>query len=66
MLVLELVPHVLARALEPFRAPVRTLVPHHHASISLLGAGGREVALATYDARMATAARAEGVRLLEP
>ncbi len=66
MLVLELVPTVLARALEPFPVPVRTLDALHLASLEFLASTGREVALASYDARMLAVARALGVRLIEP
>lgn len=66
MLVLELVPAVLARALEPFPLPVRTLDALHFASLAFLTSTGRDVALATYDARMVTVARALGVRVVEP
>src|SRR5574341_1287002 len=55
---LELAPPVLARALEPFPAPVRTLDALHLASMEFLRARGQEVRLASYDDRMLTAARA--------
>ncbi len=51
-------PFVLQRALEPFRAPVRTLDALHLASIEFLRAQGQAVSLASYDDRMITAARA--------
>jgi len=54
---LELHPTVLARALEPFPAPVRTLDSLHLASVEFLRAQRQPVALATYDARMISAAR---------
>lgn len=54
----ELHPLVLARALEPFPAPVRTLDALHLASVHFLRQRRVEVGLATYDARMAAAARA--------
>lgn len=63
---LELVPPILSRALEPFPTPVRTLDALHLASLAFLASLGREVALASYDARMSNAARALGVRLVEP
>ena len=66
MLVLELGPPVLARALEPFPLPVRTLDAFHFASLAFLASTGRDVALATYDARMVAVARALGVRVVEP
>ena len=55
---LELLPRVLERALQPFPAPVRTLDALHLASISFLREHGKDVALATYDKRMARAAGA--------
>ena len=61
--ILELLPNVLARALEPFPAPVRTLDAIHLASIAFLRARGADVALATYDERMRVAARALGFPL---
>lgn len=61
--ILELRPSVLARALDPFPTPVRTLDALHLASVSFLLTRGQDVTLATYDRRMADAARAMGVRL---
>jgi hypothetical protein len=66
MLVLELSPPILARALDPFPAPARTLDALHLASLSFLAATGRDVTLATYDGRMAAAARGLGVEVVEP
>lgn len=54
---LELAPPVLARALEPFPAPVRTLDALHLASIEFLREQGQPVFLASYDDRMLKAAR---------
>jgi hypothetical protein len=54
---LELTPQVLARALEPFPAPVRTLDALHLASIDYLRERRQPVELATYDDRLAAAAR---------
>jgi predicted nucleic acid-binding protein len=58
---LELAPQVLARALEPFPVPVRTLDALHLASIEFLRAQRQDVKLATYDKRMAAAARKLGI-----
>ncbi len=55
---LELAPPVLARALEPFPVPVRTLDALHLASIEFLRGEGQSVKLATYDDRLLAAARA--------
>lgn len=55
---LELVPRVLARALEPFPLPVRTLDALHLASLDFLRGLGQRPILATYDRRLAEAAKA--------
>ncbi len=60
---LELARPVLERALEPFPIPVRTLDALHLASIAFLRERGHPVMLATYDARMRSAAQAMGVGL---
>jgi len=62
---LELAPPVLARALEPFPTPVRTLDALHLASVEFLRAQRQEVELASYDARMVDAARPLGIPILE-
>ncbi len=46
---LELIPEVLGRALEPFPAPLRTRDALHLASIDFLLRRGQVVTLATYD-----------------
>ena len=66
LLLLELVPPVLERALDPFPAPVRTLDALHLASLQFLRRTGRDVTLATYDARLSVAARALCIRTSEP
>jgi hypothetical protein len=53
---LELAPPVLARALEPFPTPIRTLDSLHLASIEFLRAVGQRPGLATYDRRLGDAA----------
>ena len=60
---LELVPTVLARALEPFPVPVRTLDALHLASIAFLRERGQTIELASYDSRLIAAARGLGVPL---
>lgn len=55
---LELAPIVLARATEPFPAPVRTLDALHLASIEFLSDRGQAIELASYDDRLIAAARA--------
>ena len=55
---IELAPTVLARALEPFPVPVRTLDALHLASLDFLRSRGQTVELASYDNRLAAGARA--------
>ena len=55
---LELSPPVLARALDAFPVPVRTLDALHLASCDYLRNQGQSVSLASYDHRMTIAARA--------
>jgi predicted nucleic acid-binding protein len=55
---LELSPLVVARAIEPFPVAVRTLDALHLASMTFLRDRGEPVQLATYDDRLANAARA--------
>lgn len=54
----ELSPPVLARALEPFPKPVRTLDALHLASIEFLRKQGQRISVAVYDGRLLDAARA--------
>ena len=60
---LELIPTVLARALEPWPVPLRTLDALHLASMEFLRARGQDVTLASYDDRLVTAARRLSIRL---
>jgi len=62
---IELDPVVLARALQPFPAPTRTLDALHLASASWLRERGAAIRLATYDRRLAVASRAIGLDLVE-
>ena len=62
----ELSPLVLARALEPFPVPLRTLDALHLASIEFLRSCRLQPRLASYDERMLRAATAMGIDLLEP
>ena len=55
---IELATSVLARALEPFAKPVRTLDALHLASMEFLRNQGQSVTLASYDDRLINAARA--------
>lgn len=54
----ELTPVVLARAVEPFPHPVRTLDALHLATIDFLRNQGQFIELATYDTRLLAGARA--------
>ncbi|HEX9818322.1 MAG TPA: PIN domain-containing protein [Methylomirabilota bacterium] len=58
---IEMAPPVLARALEPFPTPVRTLDALHLASMDFLRANGQAVRLASYDRRLVAAA--QGMKL---
>lgn len=60
---LELSPPVLARALEPFPTPIRTLDAFHLASMDFLRALGQHPRLATYDRRLAEAATSLDISL---
>jgi predicted nucleic acid-binding protein len=62
---IELDPTVLGRATQPFPAPTRTLDALHLASASWLRERGGEVRLATYDRRLAEAAQAMGLEVVE-
>ncbi len=59
--IVEMLPNVLARALEPFPTPVRTLDALHLASIEFLKARGQSIELASYDERLVGTARALGI-----
>ncbi len=59
-------PTVLARALDPFPVPVRTLDALHLATAAYLVAQGMRIKLATYDTRLAAAASAIGLDPVEP
>lgn len=60
---LELAPPVLARALEPFPIPVRTLDALHLSSIEILRQRQQQIELASYDERLIAGARALHVSL---
>ncbi len=60
---LELLPNVLARALEPFRVPVRTVDAVHLASMDFLRTVDPHLQLASYDDRLVASARALGVAI---
>jgi predicted nucleic acid-binding protein len=61
VIVVELSPPVLARALEPFPTPVRTLDALHLATMDFLRGQGQPLELASYDGRLLAAARALGI-----
>ena len=60
---LELATPVLARALDPFPIPVRTLDALHLASIEFLRQRQQQVVLASYDERLIAGARALQISL---
>lgn len=60
---LELAPPVLARALEPFPAPVRTLDALHLAAADFLRSQGQSLHVASYDQRLREGAEALGFSL---
>jgi predicted nucleic acid-binding protein len=61
---LELTPPVLARALDPFPLPVRTLDALHLASMEFLRTHGQRPRLASYDRRLSDAATALDIPLV--
>ena len=61
----EMHPEVLRRATLPFPVPVRTLDALHLASLTFLLERGYELALATYDARLADAASAMDIPMAD-
>src|SRR5437764_1319738 len=63
---LDLSEDVLARAVEPYPVPVRTLDGLHLATIEYLRSKGESIRLATYDARLTAAARALGIAIYAP
>ena len=63
MVLMDLTPSVLARALLPFPVPVRTLDGLHLATMEFLRAQGQPVELATYDRQLEAAAVALGFAL---
>ena len=57
---IDLIPTVLARALQPFPVAVRTLDGLHLATMDFLRSQGQMVSLASYDQRLLAAAAALG------
>ena len=62
---LELSPPVLTRALEPFPTQTRTLDALHLASADFLQNQGQQVTVASYNDRLARAAKAMGLGVVE-
>lgn len=60
---IELSRPVLARAVEPWPVPLRTLDALHLATMDYLRRQGESVELASYDNRLITAAQALGIQL---
>lgn len=65
LMLVELSPLALRRALEPFPLPVRTLDALHLASIDFLIQRRLDLRLATYDRRLAAAATAMRIPLYD-
>jgi hypothetical protein len=61
---LEMMPAILARALDSFPIPVRTLDALHLASADFLRSQGETVVIASYDKRLVTAARLLGFEIV--
>jgi predicted nucleic acid-binding protein len=61
----EMIPSVLARALDSFPMPVRTLDALHLASAEFVRLQGEDVAIASYDDRLVTTAAAMGFTLAD-
>jgi hypothetical protein len=61
----ELAPPVLARALEPFPVPLRTLHALHLATALFLAERRQEIVVAAYDERLRAGATALGLRLVD-
>ena len=59
--IIEMVPPVLRRALEPFPVPVRTLDAIHLAAMEFIRAQGASVQLASYDERLVGTAGLIGI-----
>ena len=62
----EMTVQALARALSPFKVPVRTLDCLHLATMHYLGERGASVTLASYDARLLSSAKAMGFETVSP
>jgi len=61
----EMTPQVLQRALSPFGQPLRTLDALHLATLDFMSSQGLDIRLATYDARLASAAMGLGFELAD-
>jgi hypothetical protein len=61
----EMASPILGRALQPFSTPVRMLDVIHLASMVFLQEQGQSVRLASYDGRLANAAKSLGVAILD-
>jgi predicted nucleic acid-binding protein len=66
VLLAELTPIVLARALNPFPVAVRTLDSLHLATMDYLVVEGQPLELASFDERLLAAARALGIAIHKP
>lgn len=62
---IEMMPPVLARVLEPFPEPIRTLDAIHLASLLFLREQAQTLELSSYDSRMLSCATALGIGIFE-
>ena len=58
---IDLLPRIVERALEPFPMPIGTLDGLHMATIEFLRSDAQDIELASYDRRLIDCARAYGV-----
>lgn len=65
VVLVELAPPVLARVLDPFSVPLRTLDALHLATALYLHDHSQRLSVATYDERLAAAAVAVGLKLAD-
>ena len=59
----DMLPSVLERALDPFPVPLRTLDAIHLATADFVQRSGNDVELASYDIRLIASARALGIKI---
>jgi predicted nucleic acid-binding protein len=65
MVLVELTPTALERALKPFPLPIRTLDALHLATVEYLRRDGADIELASYDSRVLAAAKALDIKIAQ-